>query len=237
MTQAKKLKKQIRARARKTGESYTAARRLVLQQKTRPAAAPPATLVPDTLRRGEARLVERTGHGWDHWFARLDAYDAAAKGHTATARHVAVDHGVDGWHAQQITVQYERARGLRGTNQRMSGEYEVSVSKMLPAPVDKVVKALRDSRARSAWAGSLDPELRHALGKVVKGLRERERGNARLRIKTPGGVTVALYLDPKPDGRSLLVAQNLKLRSVGDVDRQRKTWKQALAELAKHLGG
>ena len=165
MTQAKKLKKQIRARARKTGESYTAARRLVLKQKaSRPVRGPDAaTPVPEALREGEARLVERTGHGWGHWFALLDAFDAAAKGHTATARHVALDHGVDGWYAQQITVQYERARGLRGTNQRMSGEYEVSVSKVLPAPVAKVVKALRDARARAVWAAALDPELRRAL--------------------------------------------------------------------------
>lgn len=236
MTQAKKLKKQIRARARKTGESYTAARRLVLQQKTRPATAPSATPVPDALRKGEARLVERTGHGWMHWFALLDAFDAAAKGHTAAARHVSRDHGVDGWYAQQITVQYERARGLRATNQRMSGEYEVSVSKVLPVPVGKAVVALRDPRARKIWAAALDPQLRGAFDAVAKSLKARERGDARLRFKTPGGITVALYLDPKPDGRSLLVAQNMKLRAAGEIDRYRATWKTAFNALSKHLG-
>jgi plasmid stability protein len=40
MTREKKLKKAIRARARKTGESYTAARRQVLQAKQRGFAVP-----------------------------------------------------------------------------------------------------------------------------------------------------------------------------------------------------
>jgi uncharacterized protein YndB with AHSA1/START domain len=243
MTQAKKLKKQIRARAQKTGESYTAARRLVLKQKasrTVVSSNPVPPAVPEALLRSEPRLVERTGHGWGHWFALLDAFDAAAKGHTATARHVAEGHGASGWYAQQITVQYERARGLRGTNQRMSGEYEVSVSKVLPAPVAKVVKALRDARARAAWAAALDPELRRAFAAAVggaKGLRERERGDARLRFKAPSGVTVALYLDPKPDGRSLLVATTMRLRAAGDIDGYRSTWRQAFAALAHRLGG
>lgn len=243
MTQARKLKKQIRTRARKTGESYTAARRLVLRQKGSRTVAPPNPVppaVPEALLRSEPRLVERTGHGWAHWFALLDAYGAAAKGHTATARYVSKDHGVDGWYAQQITVQYERARGLRGTNQRMSGEYEVSVSKVLKAPVAKVVKALRDARARGVWAAALDPDLLRAFEGAVggaKGLRKRERGDARLRFKAPSGVTVALYLDPKPEGRSLLVAQSMKLRGAGDIDRYRSAWKQAFTALGQHLGG
>jgi uncharacterized lipoprotein YmbA len=60
-------------------------------------------------------------------------------------------------------VAYERARGLRGTNQLMSGEYEVSVSKVLPAPVGEVVAALRNPKRRAAWAGAMDSELRQAL--------------------------------------------------------------------------
>ena len=147
MTESHKLKKTIRARVSKTGESYTAARRMVLKQKARRRVAKrsgpndPEHLravasgsVPATLLESEPRLVARTGHGWEHWLSLLDRFGAREKGHTASARHLAEDHGVDGWYAQQITVEYERARGLRAANQRMSGSYEVSVSKVLPAP-------------------------------------------------------------------------------------------------------
>ena len=57
MTQSRKLKKTIRARARKTGESYTAARRMVLKRRSL------ATAVPAELLKREARLIEKTGHG------------------------------------------------------------------------------------------------------------------------------------------------------------------------------
>ena len=254
MTQARKLKKTIRARARKTGESYTAARRQVLKHRAsaaaaRPAVKPPASApvaavpgarpeVPAALLKREPRLVERTGHGWEHWFSVLDRFGAKEKGHTVAARHVAEDHGVDGWYAQAITVEYERARGLRAANQRMSGEYEVSVSKVLPADVGTVVKVLRDSRVRAQWTGALDPELRRAFHAAVggaKGLRERERGDARLRFKTANGVTVALYLDPKPKGKSSLVVTNMKLRAQADIDRHRTAWRSAFDALSRRL--
>lgn len=246
MTQARKLKKQIRARARKTGESYTAARRQVLMQRPRRSTAGPAPAstptpdVPVALLKRDARLIDKTGHGWAHWFAVLDAFGAAHKGHTASARHVGEDHGIDGWYAQEITVAYERARGLRATNQRMSGEYEVSVSKVMPAPVGEVVSALRDRKRRAVWASAMEGELRQALETALagpKGLRQRDKGGARMRFRTPGGVTIALFLDPKPKGRSAFVAQNMKLKAKTDVDRYRAAWRPALEALSQYLGG
>ena len=94
MTQQKKLKRAVRARARKTGESYAAARRQVVQAGRKPAvtAAPTRSGAPaprggtkSRPRSGEAGVLKKTGHGYDHWFAVLDAFGAAAKGHTATA--------------------------------------------------------------------------------------------------------------------------------------------------------
>ena len=232
MTQSRKLKKTIRARARKTGESYTAARRMVLKRRSL------ATAVPAELLKREARLIEKTGHGWQHWFAVLDRFGAEEKGHTASALHLTRDQGVNGWHAQEITVSYERARGLRSANQRMSGEYEVSVSKVLKAPVAAVAKTLRDARA--GWTSALDPALRAGYLAALagpKGLRERGKGSATLRFKGADGVAVALYLDPKPDGKAQLVAQSMKLRSAGDVERLRADWRKAFAALAGQIEG
>ena len=208
MTQARKLKKQIRSRARKTGESYTAARRQVLMQRSRISAPRPAP--------------------------------APAADVPASLQNVGEDHGVDGWYAQEITVAYERARGLRATNQRMSGEYEVSVSKILPAPVGEVVAALRTPKRRAAWAKAMDPELRQALEAALagpKGLRLRDKGDARMRFRTPRGVTILLSLDPRAKGRSALVATNMKLKAKADVERCRAAWRPALEALSRHLGG
>jgi hypothetical protein len=68
---------------------------------------------------------------------------------------VAVDHEVDGWYAQQITVQYERARGLRGTNQRMSSEYEVSGPRVKSTAIEA-----RGSRPSPLWRSTWSADAR-----------------------------------------------------------------------------
>ena len=120
MTQDKKLKRQIRERAARKGESYATARRQVLRDRAKRKAAP---LDPKaraaTQKAGsagavsDAKAIEKTGHGLAHWYGVLDAFDAAKKGHTMAARHLREDHKVPPWYSQGITVAYERARGLR----------------------------------------------------------------------------------------------------------------------------
>src|SRR5262245_54991154 len=114
MTRARKLKRVIRSRAAKTGESYTAARRQVLEARRRRAGAPPPEppRAPAPQPRSRPRRLtsdtavrKKTGHGLDHWFAVLDAFGARSKGHTASARHLSEAHGVPGWHCQMITVE------------------------------------------------------------------------------------------------------------------------------------
>ena len=95
----------------------------------------------------DATSRAKTGHGLDHWFAVLDAFGAVERGHTAAARHFYDTHGVPGWHAQGITVAYERARGVRAVNQRRGGDYEMSVTKVVAAGSREVVAAFMDAPA------------------------------------------------------------------------------------------
>jgi len=250
MTQAKKLKKRIRARARKTGESYTSARRHVVATRATRGAAPaapareaaktpagPKPAGPGKLAGSEARLVQKTGHGWSHWFSTLDAFDRSAKGHTAAARHLAEDHGVDGWYAQMITVEYERARGLRAQNQRGTGDYEVSVSKVLPVSVRDAARALADRRQRGDWLPAGGAEIRAALEGALAGsktVRLREQGDARFHYRTDAA-TVDIVILPKPKGRSAFVTSTTKLASPEDVERHRAAWRKALEALKQHL--
>jgi uncharacterized protein YndB with AHSA1/START domain len=248
MTQASKLKKTIRSRARKTGESYAAARRQVLVGRARRAggerpaasrtpvkAATPSAAEGNATTRGglsDAKSIEKTGHGLGHWFAVLDAFGAAEKGHTAAARHLYDDHGVPGWYCQGITVAYERARGLRDVNQSCEGGFQVSVSRVVPASVAEVVDALRSQEQRARWLAGADPELVLALRAGLRGpkgqaLAVRPRGDARLRFKW-GRSTVEIRIDPRGVGKASIAADNEHLPTADLVETRRRAWQKAL---------
>ena len=247
MTRARALKQVIRARAARTGERYTTARRHVLAGIASPAlpapAAEPSSARADARKTPPARgtvsddkVRERTGHGLDHWFAVLDRFSGVEKGHTASARHLFDAHGIPGWYAQGITVAYERARGVRVVNQRCDGEYEVSVSKVIAAGTADVIKAFTDRRQRGRWTAAVDPQLSGALfasldAPASKGMVVRPDGLGRHRYKW-GRTTVQLYLTPKPGGKLALVATNSKLADPAMVEERRAMWRTALSALA-----
>jgi hypothetical protein len=249
MTQQKKLKRTIRARARKTGESYAAARRHVVMQGGRAAADTPATRPPAPVpargiakadaRKGEAGVIKKTGHGYDHWFAVLDAFGAPAKGHTASAAHLARDHGVPSWHCQMVAVAYERERGLRAMNQSCAGDFQVNVSKVVPVSVAEVVDALRSARRRAQWLGSADPALVRPLEAALAGPRPREikvrdAGLARLRYPWEAEA-VEIAIIGKPNGRTSVVASMTKLAGPKEVEERRAQWRDALRGLKEYL--
>ena len=248
MTRARALKQVIRARVAKTGERYATARRMVL--KTLPGAA--ATLLPAVSPSApepatrtavkpktsisDAKFREKTGHGLDHWFDVLDRFGAVEKGHTAAARHLYEAHGVEGWYAQGITVAYERARGVRGANQRCDGAYEVSVSKVMTGNPRRVIAAITDARTRRGLTG-VDAALVEALWNALdspssKGFVVRPDGLGRFRYNW-GKTTVQLYLQPKAGGKVSVVATNMKLTGAAMVEERRAMWRTALNSLAK----
>lgn len=148
MTQQKTFKRRVRARMAKTGESYTAARRMLLA----PDFEPP---VP------EARVVEATGHDYLRWFGLMDAAGLETRSHGEMARWLMEEHEVPGWWAQSITVAYERARGIRKPRQRSDG-FVAGVSKTVAASVE----ALFDG-----WTAAAPDELRLRTAKAPKSAR------------------------------------------------------------------
>ncbi len=245
MTKAKKLKKLIRERSAKTGERYTAARRQVLLARTKKAtppltAAAPARRSPPRVGISDAAAAKKTGHGFDHWFAVLDAFDVASKGHTAAADHLRSTHGVPGWHAQMISVAYERARGLRAVNQASTGGFQVSISRTVRASVAEVAAAIGDARRREQWLKTADPELRRALNAAFSAAKPKQvvlknASSGRLRYSWDGAVEIRITGKPKGGGCSV-AADNMDLREAGQVERRRVAWRAALDALKEHLG-
>jgi uncharacterized protein YndB with AHSA1/START domain len=239
MTQARKLKQAIRARARKTGESYAAARRSYLK--------PPAPLQPPPKSKprtagglSDSKAVEHTGHGLDHWFAVLDRYSRGKKGHTGAARHLSHDHGVPMWYCQGITVAWERARGHRAMNQSCDGDFQVSVSRVVPLPLADLFRAFGDANRRARWLADADPALVRALtaafgGVKSKGLRMVNPKRARLRYRWEPG-TVEIALEDRPGGgKSTIIASNEGLPDATVMEERRALWREALDAVRRHL--
>ena len=130
MTRQKSFKRLVRTRMEKTGESYTAARAMLL-----------AAEEPDGwLATSDERIRERTGRGWEEWFDRIDEWGELT--HREIARRIAAELNIDplAWNAQAITMSYERTRGGRQPGQRDDG-FAVTATKTLPVPVEQLFDA------------------------------------------------------------------------------------------------
>ena len=73
------------------------------------------------FRIADAKVVEATGRSRQDWFALLDAAGATGMAHADIARLLVDEHGVAGWWAQTVAVDYEQARGLRGRYEQSGG--------------------------------------------------------------------------------------------------------------------
>lgn len=233
MTQGKKLKRRIRERAARTGESYAAARRHVLnevddarEERSREGAAE-ARRQPATGAVTEVRCIEVTGHGFDHWIAVLDRFGAAKQGHAASARHLQHDHGLSAWYAQSLTVVYERARGLRVCNEG-SGGFQVSVSRVLPAPYEAARRYLVDPAARDTWLDEVDV----GVAEQIRAADLRSRDDAVwVRLRFPES-RVELRISAKGE-KSSTVARVEQLPDAEAVEPARAAWRSVLEALKR----
>jgi hypothetical protein len=132
MTSQKSFKQRVRTRMEKTGERYTAARAQLLPREQEPDVGP-------------------TGRPYSEWFAELDAWNAVDVPHKEIAAWLVNERGVPGWWAQTITVEYERARGLRAVGQRRDGTFQVTASKTIAVPVEELYAAVTDPARRDDW--------------------------------------------------------------------------------------
>ena len=247
MTQAAKLKTVIRARAVKTGESYTTARRHVLVgrpevkvpggPKVEPALRS-AALIPvrdPRVPRGELSnqtALKSTAHDLEYWFKILDTF-GKAHGHTKAAEYLYAEHMVPAWHAQMITVTWERRRGLRQENQSCTGTFQVSVSRAIAAPVNWVVDFINDAKARKRWLKGASPALVKALEDALaagKTMELKKPDYARMRYKWLSSV-VELRVTGKAFDKASIVADSSDLPDANAVDVRREAFSQALDRL------
>jgi hypothetical protein len=218
MTTQKALKRRVRARAAKTGESYTAARAQVLRRADPPAATAMelAGMTDEAMERGSGKRI-------GEWLEILDASGAKAKKHPEIAHWLVAEHGIGGWWAQSVTVAYERARGMRAMRERPDG-YAVSVSRTINAAADRIADAMTDASLRARWID--DPAL------LPRTLRRRRSGT--FDWDDPPS-RVAYGLTSKGAAKTQIAVQHERLPDGQSAERMKVMWRERLAALKELL--
>lgn len=221
MTSQKTFKRRVRARMLKTGESYTAARRILIAQGERPE-IPTARFEPPLP---DETVAKATGRGWEHWFGLLDHWGAASRTHTEIARWLATEHGVPSWWAQSITVACEQARGLRAAGQRPEG-WAVSASKTVAVPVERLFEAFSDEALRERWLPGAELRLRTAT----------PPRSARYDWED-GSTRVAVGFTKLAEARSRVALLHERLPDADTAQEMKAWWRERVAALNRLLEG
>lgn len=219
MTRQKSFKRLVRSRMEKTGESYTAARAVLLSAQV------PAETGQVPLATSDEAIRERTGRGWEEWFDLLDEWGATDLPHKEIARRVATELGIVplAWNAQAITGSYERARGLREVGERSDG-FAITAQKTVGVPVDRLFDALTDASLRARWLPS--DQLRERTATRPKSAR----------FDWSGGETrVNVTFLAKGGQSSTIVLEHARLADSGEAARMKAFWRERLSALESQL--
>jgi hypothetical protein len=225
MPKQKDLKRLVRSRMKKTGESYTAARSQLIRKKIAAKRGPALPADPAAVAgMSDDAVRAKTGKTWAGWVKALDAVDAAAMTHTQIAAHLRDNVALPPWWAQMVAVGYERLRGLRERGQGRDGVYECNKSRTYAVPVQALYEAFTKPRRRARWLPGIALTVRKATP------------HKSARITWPDGTSVDVgFLDKGK--KSTVALQHQKIRSKDEAARLRRWWTERLDALAEVLAG
>ena len=227
----KDLKRLVRRRMEKTGESYTAARTQLLRNKTatpKPTAAKPTATIPianygKLAGMSDPAVKAATGCDWQRWVGALDYVGAREWPHRKIAAYVHEKFEIEDWWAQTVAVGYERIRGLREIGQRRDGTYEATKSRTFAVPVTDLFKAFTQPRTRARWLGKVDLTVRRATA------------NRSLRFTWDDGTPVEVVFLSKGEAKSSAQIAHTKLPQRQAATRLKEFWSQRLDSLEEML--
>jgi uncharacterized protein YndB with AHSA1/START domain len=185
-----------------------------------------------------------TGKSWKQWVATLDRWNAAAKGHRETARHLAAEHGITAWWSQAVTVRYEQEKGLRAVGQKPGG-FDVSVQRTIGAPVAEAWESFTNEKLLSTWfttKARVDLKVggRYSNADGDQGEFRRIDPQKLLRFTWDNaghcpGTMVEVTFDPKGKGKSVVRLTHSKLDSARAREEMKEGWAWAMDNLKRFL--
>ncbi|HVV09834.1 hypothetical protein [Amycolatopsis sp.] len=159
-----------------------------------------------------ATVRARTGRDWDDWFAALDEWGAAERSHGEIVDWLGTQ-GIGNWWAQHVTVEYERARGLRAPNQARGGGFSATASKTVAVSIERLYDAFT---ADAVHAGAT---VRTATPPKS------------WRADWPDGTRLAVGFVSKGGGKAQVALAHEKLADTAAVARSKALWQERLAAL------
>jgi hypothetical protein len=245
MTRHRTFKRLVRTRMEKTGESYTAARAVLLGAHDGPnqtgephrpdQAAAPAPAGP-VLATSDEAIRHRTGRGWEDWFDLLDAWGAADRSHREIARWLAERLEADplAWSVQAVAVSYERARMGRAVGQRVDG-FAATASRTIGVDAETLFDAFMDESARADWLP--DGQLRTRTSTRPRSARfDWNTGETRVLVTFDAKVTKGTE-SPKSRAKTTVSVEHSRLADADEADKAKLRWREALTVLKTRLEG
>jgi hypothetical protein len=215
MPKQKDLKRIVRARMKKTGEAYTAARLQILEK------GEPRTNYADVAGMSDAATAKATGRTWAEWVRVLDDARAMEKPHREIAGVVS-SLGTPSWWTQMVAVGYERIRGLRARGQQRSGFYEAGKSRTFNVPLDALYAAFANARTRQRW---LKTKVTVRSASPLK----------RMRLAWGRDAVVEVAFTARGDAKSVVTFTQRKLPTKAAADAAKTAWADHLDRLSDVL--
>ncbi len=232
MPRNKDLKRLVRARMTKTGESYTAARAQVVRksQSKKPQTATARATADYAKLAGMSDDAVKSGTGctWKRWVAALDHYGAGELPHREIVRLVGDKYEIGSWWRQTVAVGYERIKGLRDRGQKRDGSFGASKSRTYDVPVQALYDAWADANVRKRWLDGASVKIRTTTAPKTMRLDWREHDGESSAI-------VAVGFFAKGPGKSAVAIDHGKVPDRETANRLKQYWSARFDALGRIL--
>jgi uncharacterized protein YndB with AHSA1/START domain len=192
----------------------------------------------------EQAVLKATGWTWDEWFALLDKEGAQELDHKGITKVLREEGQLkSGWWQQMVTVEYERARGLRKMGETAKG-FEVTIRRTFEVSPKRAWDVLMKPIGQKAWLEVMKP-LKFVKGEAYEttdgttGEIRTVRPGSHVRLTwRPMGWTEASTLQVSVINTArvaVIVFQHEQLPSQRDRENVRKHWGGVLDALGELL--
>ena len=223
MPRNKDLKRLVRARMKKTGEAYTAARAQIIKKPAAKVASSPPNYAA-LAGTSDKSLKEKTGCTWERWVHALDYYGAERMSHRDIAALVKTKYKIDGWWSQTVAVGYERIKGMRARGQQRNGTYQTTKSRTFNVPLTTLFDAWADASVRRRWLNGANVKVRTATAPKS------------MRLDWTDGGIIAVGFFAKGKSKSAVAVEQTKLPDRETADRLKQYWSERFDALGEVLG-